>query len=75
MTMNLHEHYGIAQLVHANWPTRYAVGSAQDQSLFWSNEFGWVERYYDTFSREETEELDLPINGRWVALTPKGEPA
>lgn len=36
--------------------------------LYWSNEFGWVERgQADVFSRRERRVLNLPIGGEWVS--------
>jgi hypothetical protein len=68
-------HSSMEQLVHVTWPARYALRSTSNPALFWSDEFGWVDQYWDTFSLEETETLDAShISGRWVALTEKGEP-
>ncbi len=36
-----------------------------DQNLCWSNEEGWVTETYDTFTDEEYETLNLPIDGKW----------
>lgn len=36
--------------------------------LTWSNDSGWGSSYgnYDTFTDEEVEIYDLPVNGIWV---------
>lgn len=38
-------------------------------SLFWNNEFGWVNQSEaDIFSSEEMIELNLPIGGVWQKI-------
>lgn len=46
----------------------YCIRCINDPDLFWSNEWGWVdiEGGIDTFTKEETKELNLPIEGEWV---------
>jgi hypothetical protein len=36
-------------------------------NLFWSNDIGWVDKTSATeFTKEETEYLNLPLDGQWV---------
>jgi hypothetical protein len=45
----------------------YLIKNLTDPLLFWSNEDGWVDYYYaDSFTEEETKELNLPFDGEWV---------
>lgn len=38
----------------------------KQESLYWSNEFGWTWKdQSDTFTNEEKESLLLPIGGVW----------
>lgn len=38
-------------------------------NLYWSNDLGWVTLDdADTFSIQDTKELDLPIGGTWVLI-------
>lgn len=47
----------------------YVIRCNSDASLFWSNEYGYVElNVCDLFSPEETKILRLPIEGEWVTL-------
>jgi hypothetical protein len=49
----------------------YEIRNNSDNSFAWSNKFGWVDDdEYDLFTEKEKNELNLPINGRWVC---KGE--
>jgi hypothetical protein len=45
------------------------VGNILDKSipLYWNNTMGWVDRELaDVFTEEDTQELNLPIDGIWV---------
>jgi hypothetical protein len=44
-----------------NW----IIVNSDDESLAWNNDLGWTEDEFDTFSPEERETLNLPINGEW----------
>lgn len=44
-----------------NWIIR----SIEQPDLCWSNEDGWVQDTFDTFSEEEKNSLSLPIGGEW----------
>jgi len=33
--------------------------------LYWSNEYGWTSWNWDKFTGEESDNVDLPIGGRW----------
>lgn len=50
---------------------RYFIQNVNDSNLVWSNTCGWIDYNedddWDTFSLEETETLNLPIEGKWVA--------
>jgi|PlaIllAssembly_1097288.scaffolds.fasta_scaffold11206_7 hypothetical protein len=47
----------------------WIIRNVNDNSLAWSNEFGWVDNdTYTVFSGAETEYLQLPVEGRWVPL-------
>lgn len=48
----------------------FAIMCVNDNDLFWSNEFGWVETpTFDLFTDEERQNLNLPHEGQWVQLT------
>ena len=51
---------------------RYVILNVNDESLIRSNTDGWIvedeDDNYDVFSLEETEELNLPIDGKWVLM-------
>ena len=53
----------------------YIIVNTADPSLAWSNEDGWTEDTYDTFTEAERQTLNLPIGGKWepVAWTVAGE--
>ena len=54
----------------------WIIRNQDDHDLCWSNEQGWVEETYDTFSDEERESLNLPIDGEWEQVPwNKGEPS
>jgi len=47
----------------------YAIVNSNGE--FWSNSMGWVDQTdADVFSKEETECLDLPIDGKWIFVGP-----
>ena len=45
----------------------WIIVNSDDNSLVWSNSFGWVSEDgdFDTFTPEERETLNLPIGGEW----------
>lgn len=46
--------------------TRYVVRNANDDQLFWSKKYGWVEAGSETiFTEEERKTANLPIIGVW----------
>ena len=48
---------------------RFVIQCINDASLLWSNTDGWTDGDdFDIFSLEETESLDLPIEGIWTRL-------
>ncbi len=51
---------------------RFIIQNVNDESLVWSNTHGWIveeeDDNYDVFSIEESEELNLPIEGKWVRI-------
>lgn len=48
---------------------RYVIQCENDADLLWSNADGWTDADdFDVFSLEETESLNLPIEGKWVLL-------
>lgn len=48
---------------------RFVIQNENDETLFWSNTDGWVDDdNFDVFTLEESEELNLPIEGQWVRL-------
>jgi hypothetical protein len=38
-----------------------------NKSLFWSNEFGWIEnkKQATKFNKQEMNKINLPIDGEW----------
>jgi hypothetical protein len=49
----------------------YIVQNTKYKSLWWSNETGWGSKQGATrFTDEETEYLNLPIEGKWVKIKP-----
>lgn len=49
----------------------YGIMNVHDHDLFWSNEFGWVERdQADTWLEWESGVYDPPVEGVWVILSP-----
>ncbi len=43
---------------------------SQSEKLWWSNEFGWVEKECAAlFTKEEMSTLNLPIGGEWRGKT------
>lgn len=47
---------------------RFVIQNVNDPDLLWSNTDGWVEEDFDTFTLDESETLNLPIEGEWVRL-------
>lgn len=43
----------------------WIIVNIHDSALAWSNEFGWVEDMFDTFTDEQKQRLHLPIEGEW----------
>jgi hypothetical protein len=45
----------------------FAITCINNPELLWSNTDGWVEdENFDMFTLEETETLNLPIEGEWI---------
>jgi hypothetical protein len=45
------------------------VNNPGQESLFWSNEIGWVDYFEsDTFTEEEVLTFNLPMGGKWLAI-------
>jgi hypothetical protein len=46
----------------------FAIYNINDPSLLWSNTYGWVDDddSFDLFTIEESETLNLPLEGQWV---------
>ena len=45
----------------------FAIQCVNDPDLLWSNTHGWVDcEDFDLFTIEESETLNLPVNGQWV---------
>ena len=51
---------------------RFIIENINDRSLVWSNVHGWVDSLedddYDVFTLEESETLNLPVEGEWVRI-------
>ena len=44
----------------------YVIRNINDPTLFWSNDYGWVDwPTCDEFSEEDTVLMSLPIEGKW----------
>lgn len=43
----------------------WIIVNEADDSLFWSNSWGWTTDDYDSFTDTEQKELNLPIEGKW----------
>ena len=43
----------------------WIIVKSDNETLAWSNTFGWTEDDFDTFTPEERETLDLPMGGEW----------
>lgn len=43
----------------------WIIVKTDDDSLCWSNTWGWCEGDFDTFTFKERETLNLPIGGEW----------
>ena len=45
----------------------YVIQCQSDNTLLWSNEYGWVDNdSFDEFTLKEKETLNLPIEGEWI---------
>ena len=51
----------------------WIIESVEEPELAWSNECGWCEDGFDTFSEEERQTLNLPIGGRWTPVPWRAE--
>jgi hypothetical protein len=50
----------------------YVIRNEDDDQLFWSNEFGWVEAgSEDFYTQEERDTLNLPHQGVWAYDCPQ----
>jgi hypothetical protein len=47
----------------------WIIQNKNDSDLAWSNSWGWCEDDFDTFSDEEKQSFNLPIEGRWLAIS------
>jgi hypothetical protein len=48
---------------------RYVIQCVTDPDLLWSNDEGWTDSdNFESFTTDETMELNLPIDGKWVLL-------
>ena len=43
----------------------WIICNTEDDFLLWSQEIGWTEDEYDTFTDEEKESVNLPLGGVW----------
>lgn len=49
---------------------KFVIVNENDETLLWSNTDGWVDdECFDTFTLEESEELYLPVEGKWIRLS------
>lgn len=46
----------------------YIIVSKTEPELAWSNTYGWCDETFDTFTQEERETLNLPIDGEWLQV-------
>ena len=49
----------------------FVIENVFDSKMVWSNTEGWVDENdcnYDVFTLEESETLDLPVEGKWVRI-------
>jgi hypothetical protein len=47
----------------------FAIQCINDNSLFWSNDEGWTDSdNFEVFTLEESESIDLPIEGQFVRI-------
>ena len=44
-----------------NW----IITNIEEPDLCWSNTDGWVEEDFDTFTDDEKQTLNLPVDGQW----------
>ena len=48
---------------------RWMIVNVVDQTEFWCNDYGWCDYYdADSYTSEEKEELNLPIDGEWIHI-------
>jgi hypothetical protein len=50
-------------------PKQWAINLAGHEAVFWSNEDGWVEDDWTTYSDTERHLVALPMEGVWVDMT------
>jgi len=55
----------IGEIIKMVW----IIQNKNDSDLAWSNSWGWCEDDFDTFSDEEKQSFNLPIEGRWLAIS------
>lgn len=46
----------------------WIIENKTDPDLAWSNTYGWCDVTFDTFTDEERETLNTPIDGEWVQV-------
>lgn len=46
----------------------WIIENKTDRALAWSNTYGWCDETFDTFTDEERETLNLPLEGEWVQV-------
>lgn len=47
----------------------YVVENNNDNSLLWSNAWGWTDGDdFDVFTFDQKEDFDLPVEGKWMQL-------
>jgi hypothetical protein len=46
----------------------YVIRQKGHTSLYWSNLYGWVDKFYDIFTEDDLDRLNLPLNGEWVSF-------
>ena len=47
----------------------YIITNKKDCDLAWSNSHGWCDEAFDTFTEEERETLNLPMDGEWTLVS------
>jgi len=48
-----------------NW----IISNKNDPKFCWSNTFGWCSETYDSFTQQEKDTLNLPIDGVWESVS------